>query len=290
MDHSKQVTVDFSLKISNLSTEAGSPEAISQEAGYYLIPNDKYGSYTCYRRKASSFVYPDGSFGSAGIIKYFHPPIINPGHFRNYQPKAELLPWLKDGLLVTRSAKMAQAIQLLNQSDGKSLIFIVFFQGIVLLPLALQAHGYKEFVADNVPNEENYDNLANILEMKPRYVIIWANTTNYELNNIMKILNHPDNRYGQYIKAIITTKARVANEELRCQFRDILQIQELDSSFEKELYDGAVASSVWPGIHDYILSDDVPTPLTIKAYRHAAVSSGGDSADLEIYNWAEHLD
>ncbi len=278
-DPNENVIVELTHEVSYFSTDPGAQGAISQNEGYLAIPNDS-GSHTNTKRMAGTFIYPDGSVGNAGAEKYFHPS--DEDDIDGSRPKNELLPWLEPKLLYTRSSKMVRIIELVAQSTGKALISPVFYDWIYLLAPALRAHGYKPFVAKDEPLA-NYDHLSDILDKKDRYVIISSlNLTANQLQHILKVLNHRDNRHGHYIKAIIVAES-VSTWGLPYLYRDVSQIHEIDCASHKLMYEGVKKSCVWVGSHDYTLADGIVTPLVVKAYRHAGVSNTGDSYDLKQY-------
>lgn len=128
---------------------------------------------------ASTFVYPDGSFGKEGFQKYF----------KEKQARDDDFIVLNKGLR-EHSSKMYNLLK--NIKDSEGLIFIysnyVSYGGTALLKIILDANGYSKY--------GNGDS-------KPKYIAL-DNTLSYEQREkYRRIFNSDENKQGAKIKIII---------------------------------------------------------------------------------------
>lgn len=113
-------------------------------------------------------------------------------------------------------AKIAEIIHYNHDSEGKKECAFIFCNyvrsgGAIPLGLALQALGYDIFSVRgnyNGPIDFSIEGINNI--KKPRIVFLTGppsgSDSTTQKNVILQLLNHPDNRYGEYISVVIGSK------------------------------------------------------------------------------------
>lgn len=125
---------------------------------------DRNNSFRGKERQAANFVFPDGTFGDAGISKYEYdtgenkektngrwvggPWILNRGN-EIYDPTNDFYPWIANlENLRTISAKFYEIIKIVNQEQGNIFVFSPFKNGgggALSLGMCLKYHGYEQF-------------------------------------------------------------------------------------------------------------------------------------------------
>lgn len=161
-------------------------------------------------REASLFVYPDGSYGTAGFHKYIKRKEGKRSALRNQQSSAQysmdekLLSALRGNTvqdvvnnISKYSSKYASVIsQILGRPNQCCFIYssIVRGSGAILFSLLLELLGYRR-----ATGRESSEGL--------RYAILTGETTTKtELNNIRDRFNSPENMFGKYIQVIIGSR------------------------------------------------------------------------------------
>lgn len=187
-------------------------------------------------RQISNFVFPDGSFGTAGFDKYVE---NTPDGYRfKVTEEGQYCRTLVRNNLETLSTKYFQIIDICRSKfagnaevvmdDSKGIIFVYFADyvlgsGAILLGLCLQENGYEEFKQTKSIFDITQENGArpfgpcttsadsqtervSRIPKRPRYAILTSKTPKSHIKPIFDTLNSYENRYGQYVQILIGSK------------------------------------------------------------------------------------
>ena len=107
----------------------------------------------------------------------------------------------KDGL-DKYSPKMKAILENINKSKGPVFVYSDFrnLEGIEVFSLVLKANGYSYYKETDT---------------NPKYAIYSGSEKEDERNQIVKIFNDPDNKHGEKIKVILSTRAGVEGLDLK---------------------------------------------------------------------------
>ena len=204
-----------------------------------LIGRKKQSAFYDKVRHASNFVFPDGSYGTAGFNKYIE---LSQGRYQFRSTDdgryLQLLVGNKDADkkgLKTLSSKYAEIIDICKRSfpetdivedDTKGVIFIYFpdyvhGSGSIMLGMCLRENGYEEFqynrniyistqqgrpfgVCLDRP-EEQISREAKI-KPRPRFAILSNETPAALLSTILNTVNSYENRHGRFLQVIIGSR------------------------------------------------------------------------------------
>jgi hypothetical protein len=180
--------------------QAFEKDKISQDTQRTGVYNDS--------RQASSFVFPDGTYGSVGFKKYLNIPKKNKkggkiqliktsyslksdflNEFKNYNTNDSKIKKLRE-----YSAKYSECIKKIIENKGNHFVYMEFVEGsgaILFSKILEKLFGFSES-----KGEED--------TKKDRYAIITNRTaTTKEIRNILQLQNSSKNKDGEYLKVII---------------------------------------------------------------------------------------
>ena len=157
-------------------------------------------------RQSSMFVFPDGTYGRESINKIFEVSGI-------YHAKDELKSYLKQNgsdresmleQLKVLSIKFYYVIkQILENPKQKMFVYsnIVSGGGCLLFGAILEIFGMSHPIPPKKGDMVSIDKM----EKKDRYIVLTGSTLSSAQFDffINKIFNHPDNRYGDYVRVVI---------------------------------------------------------------------------------------
>ena len=216
---------------------------------------------------ASAFVYPDGSFGKDGFIKYFKKEdsryILN----ENYSP--DFLLFDKD--LKKSSIKIYKLLQNI-QKPGIQFIYSnkVNFGGTVLLNIILRYNGY---------------NIYGSKSTKPKFIVFDSKMSNQRRENLKTVLNSEKNANGEIIKIIVGSP--VISEGIT--FKNIRGIHILDPSWNMYKIDQVIGRGIRNYSHIFLPLKD----RNVNVYKYASIIPPGIdlfSTDLSQYILSEEKD
>jgi hypothetical protein len=151
-------------------------------------------------RSLSSFVFPDGSHGSAGTNAWTleqngHRIVNNAVTWPDSNGQAQNLTWWIYNHLAALSCKFYYVILTALFLSGKSYVAIenVNAGGAAILALTLETFGFVRYDHGSAPDK------------RLRYSVIEGKTGS-KTTDIFSIFNHPDNYHGDYIKVIIMSR------------------------------------------------------------------------------------
>lgn len=290
----------------------------NKESGQYNFYNDL--------KQISNFVFPDGSWGvgtredtgsfeilesleerePSAFKKYV---IVKPDN--SYEPSQEFKDKLKNLDDIKRySCKFASIIELVINEPGTAFVYSDYVNGsgIIVLSLCFEVMNFVRYKGDNSvfisPDdrdtrpfciEKDYNTNRRIRDdFIPkskngpyRYALLTDSTTSDELNNIMEIMNSYENRHGDYIKVLISS--RVGREGIN--INNIRQIHLVGPEWNQTAIHQAISRGIRATSHLDLLKE--LQEVKVKIYKHVAIPKGSsdiESIDAYVYCEAEYKD
>lgn len=242
----------------------------------------------------------------------------------NYEPTAEFAPWLQDlAHIRTLSCKYAEIVRLIIDDPGNTFVYGEFVEGsgTIVLSLCLEGMGFVRYnestsIFQGVGGEavkpvcSGSDTDANNRRVRPnfksrteggplRYAILTRDTSDAKFHSMMEAMNSYENRHGEYIKVLISS--RVGRDAINVN--NVLQIHLIGGEWNQSSLYQALSRGLRATSHVDLLKEEQEKlklqgddPLTariiVKIYKHAAISitDGGNSIDLQMYRMAEYKD
>lgn len=249
-------------------------------------------------RQAVNFVFPDGSYGKEGFLRY-----TNPVKKRERGPSNSLeMPTLKRELiesiignnieqslqnLSTYSSKYAKTIRnILDQKrrkGGNTFIYNIFVEGsgLILFARILELFGYQRSITglETTP--------------APRYVILTNNTLDEGniVSNVQATVNNPNNATGDYIQVILGSKT--AGEGL--SFYNVEEIGIHTPYWNYSPIDQAIGRGIRYSSHDVIqkIYENRGEEFRVKIRHYVSVPNKNqekNSIDYIMYKLSEDKD
>lgn len=235
-------------------------------------------------RESTLFVYPDGSYGTAGFEKYIL--TLNRGKnklFTNtldYRPSKELKkaiigPDVASTIENIRqhSAIYAYMIEQILNTKGNCFIYssIVRGSGAILFGLLLEMVGYSR-------------SKGNESVRKPRYALLTSDASNNEIRSVVKAFNQSKNMHGEYIQVIIGSKA--VSEGF--SFSNVIMEGVLTPHWNYSETSQALARGIRVGSHNDLIKSGI-TPV-VRIIQPVSIPKKGKSIDLLMYQTSEDKD
>jgi hypothetical protein len=261
------------------------------------VDGKKSGVYS-QSRQAALFVFPDGTYGSAGFKKYVNSRIakvagkkgisdITPSYsLKKLKGEKSVRDVIFDGAetvedriknLRKYSSKYADIIErLIETRNTSSFVYCKFVRGsgIILLSLILELFGFSKATGGEPENSVGL-----------RYAAITHDTaTVKEIKRLISRFNQPDNMNGQIINVIIGSN--IISEGF--SLSNVQQINIATPHWNYSETAQAIARGIRLGSHnDLVLSGIVPT---VKIYQDVSIPTKGESIDLDMYERSQIKD
>lgn len=268
-------------------------------------------------RETSIFVYPDGSYGSRGFMKY----IINTEP-DIYQGTSELLQQIRtEENLYRLSSKFSRIISLCKNSPGNCFIFTNFVTSSAApLSICFQAQGFEQFTAKRSifvserdkplgprpvcppsllsesqpierPTRPGFDK-------RPRFALLTSDTSVKRIETIKETFNSYENRHGEYLKVIIGTPA----VQFGINLSNVIQIHLIDPWWNRSsIYQALNRAFRVTGFTALLEEerkkaiqegrDPLQARINIRVFQHASYPNDNTpSVDEILYTTAERKD
>lgn len=240
------------------------------------IKDEEEKSIFNHSRQASSFVFPDKSYGKTGFQT--HIVKTSSGYkFTNSSIQQELKQNLKK-----YSAKYADLIERLSNDydNGKlSFVFSEFVKGsgLILLSLLLELNGYVNATVN-----------TNFNRPQKRFVIFTNETsTDIQTRRLVNIFNSPKNMNGKYISTILGSKVIMEG----FTFKNIQSEYILTPHWNYSETSQIIARGLRLGSHNDLIKSKAVNNLKIEIFQYVALPPNiKDSVDLHMYQIAEVKD
>jgi hypothetical protein len=248
-------------------------EAGKREKLEYGKEGGTKGAFHKYTRQSSSFVFPDGTYGSEGFKKYIDPKtlLIHEKYRAEIKKKLKIL-----------SSKMYITIKSILKNPSK-LIFVysdfVRGSGAILFGALLNLFGFKRATG----LEKTADKTLR------RYTLITSETSSdRQIERLKNIFNNPTNASGDLIQVFIASRVVGFGITLK----RVSQVHILTPHWNLSAIDQATGRCLRLDSHIDMIDPEV------QIYRHVGVVKKSDTnqysshktIDIEIYKIAEEKD
>lgn len=238
----------------------------------------------------------------------------------------EFMPWLQDLAHIRMlSSKYSEIVRLVMNDPGNAFIYSEFVDGsgTIVLALCFEGMGFVRYNesssmflgtgADTIkPFCSGGDRNTDARRVRPdilghhqgapfRYAILTRHTTDAKFQSMMEAMNSYENRHGDYIKALISS--RVGRDAINVS--NVLQIHLVGGEWNQSLLYQALSRGLRATSHEDLIKeeqerlralglDPAAARILVKVYKHAAFSPTlGDinqNIDFQMYSVAEYKD
>ena len=242
---------------------------------YYNLT--KSTNFRISERQAANFIFPDGSSGTQGFIKYIYR--ISPDV---YEGNEEIIPYLDDIYKLQKlSSKFASVISLCKSSKGNCFVFSDFKDvGAILLSVCFKHQGFEQLV-DGLGIYVDGHIIADYPK-RLRFAMITTETTPERARSIKQVFNSYENRHGEYVKVMIGSPVIGMGINLS----NVLNIHIVDPSWDRTVTYQAFSRAL-RGTASHINLLNESYPLTVHIYQHCLVP---DTVDVDMYKLSEYKD
>jgi len=241
-----------------------------------------------------------------------------------YSPTPEFLPWLQDLQFIRNlSCKYAEICRLVLGEPGNCFIYseYVVGSGAIVLALCLEGLGAVRYnenrsiflgMGGNAvkPVCSSSDRTVITRQVRPgivarkdggpiRYALLTQATTDTKFQSMMETMNSYENRHGDYIKILISS--RVGRDGINVN--NVLQIHLIGGEWNESVSFQAMSRGLRATSHDDLIDeekqrlillgeDPFTARIKVKIYKHAAVSldEARNSVDMTMYRFSEYKD
>lgn len=219
-------------------------------------------------QEASLFIYPNGSYGSAGFNTYikrggkrkYSAPFLN--EFRNLSV-LEKLEQIKQ-----YSSKYSNVISfIINNPNQNCFVFSesITGSGAMILGLCLELFGYKRVVKGNQRRDLNY-----------KYYSILSDEVGTDIKSVISSFNRASNNQGEFIQVLIG--GQKVSEGFT--FRNIQQIHIVTPHWNYSVIDQAIARGIRAFSHR-----NLPENTIVRIFLHVSIEISEESL-----NWEQFID
>ena len=183
------------------------------------------------------------------------------------------------------SSKLLNIANIIKNTNGVIVIYSRFvWSGVIPLAITLEHMGFSREGTDNILMEPEITHNTTYKNIKyPKYCIlsssdpeIMGNTT---INSLMTKINHPDNKDGSVVKAILITQ--VASEGLN--FYNIREMHLIDAWFHFNRIDQIIGRGIRNCSHKNLPIED----RNVSVFLHASINGyEKETADIHAYRIA----
>lgn len=275
------------------------------EKNYSIETEKTKKNFYLRERQISNFVFPDGSFGKAGLEAH----VDIEGDVYTAKPEFAAFARRRENLN-SMSGKFSAALDLLGEKKGTHFVYSNSKSGAggPLFAAIIKLYGYKQFLGNmSVFGEKNEDNsyclstTPSFLERKikigkeRRFALIVPEMPNARRRSVLELFNSYENRYGDYIKVLIASPVAKAGINLS----NVTSVQLLDSDWNEGGNYQAISRAVRATSHLALLQeareiaieegrDPSTARVPINVYRHVSIPEEDITpVDVLIYAAAE---
>jgi hypothetical protein len=257
-----------------------------------------------------------------GEKRAFRRYVITRGN--QYTPTEEFSVWLRDLQYIRMlSCKYAEIVRLVMEDPGNCFVYGEYVEGsgAIVLALCLEGMGFVRYDestsmflgkgADTLrPLCSGSDNNPGNRRVRPdilsrqqggplRYALLTGDTSRAKFESMMEAMNSYENRHGDYIKVLISS--RVGRDAINVN--NVLQIHLVGGEWNPSATYQALSRGIRATSHDDLIKeeqerikaeggDPATARIAVKIYKHAAVAldEAGSSVDIQMYGMSEYKD
>ena len=227
----------------------------------------------------------DGFIGSEGFNNFFIKTGDKDQLFVKYNSKYKNALSPSPDKLGLYSSKLSKIADIIKNTNGVIVIYSRFvWSGIIPLAITLEHMGFSREGTNNILTEPDITHNTTYPNIKyPKYCIlsssdpeIMGNTT---INGLMTKINHPDNKDGSIVKAILITQ--VASEGLN--FYNIREMHLIDAWFHFNRIDQIIGRGIRNCSHKNLPIEE----RNVSVFLHASIDGyERETADINAYRIA----
>lgn len=273
-------------------------------------------------RQISNFVFPDETWGISeskfelkGFRKYISVNGINYERKKEFNSKIKSLEDIRK-----YSCKYYEIIKNVINNPGSAFVYGEFVEGsgVITLAMCFEVAGFKRyresksiFLGDESSGIKPIcsEKKASERQIKPqfkkmlRYAILTGETPESEISSIMETMNSYENRYGEYIKVLISSRA--GRDAINVN--NVLQIHLIGPEWNQSSMHQAISRGIRATSHldllkeeqDKLMSqnkDPSEAKVYIKVYKYAAIpinesnEEDYECIDIKMYCTSEFKD
>jgi len=241
-----------------------------------------------------------------------------------YAPTAEFTPWLQDLTYIRNlSCKYAEIVRLIIEEPGNAFVYGEYVEGsgVIVLALCLEGMGFvrynesrsmflgvggealKPVCAGSEQTTAERRVRPDILSRQQggpfRYALLTRSTSDAKFHSMMEAMNSYENRHGDYIKVLISS--RVGRDGINVS--NVLQIHLIGPEWNQSAIYQSLSRGIRVTSHDDLLNeererirleggDPTTARIIVNIYKHAAIALDEpyNSIDLRMYLISEYKD
>lgn len=234
---------------------------------------------------AANIIFPDQTHGREASTKFITKVQKKPDWYR-------VTPLFKESLdefgIETFSAKFDKIIRLCLEPMESCFVYSNYLaMGSYLMAALLSYVGIEQYSGVATGISSFGDSSEIIIDKRPRFALITSETTNLNIRKIKDLFNHPDNRYGEYLKILIGSEISQTGLNLA----NVQQIHIVDPAFNYADTYQAISRAIRSTSHNDLIKDRPGEPIRVRLWRHVSVPAieNGilNSIEYETYLRAE---
>jgi hypothetical protein len=298
--------------------------AAQRQASNFIFPDKYWGSGISEEERANRKSSKTASGGGVRLEVVRSEP-EGPHGFRRYVHMAgdqfsateEFKPFISNIEHIRRlSCKYAEIARIVRDKPGNAFIYDEYVKGsgVVVLGLCLEALGFQRYdestsmftgtgtdtlkpFCSGGSSDTSTRRVRSNIQPALRYAILTDKTSDPKFQSMMEAMNSYENRHGDYIKALLSS--RVGRDGINVS--NVLQVHLVGSGWNKSAMYQAISRGLRATSHEDVLQEERdrleaagldPSTARIKVniYQHAAVAQDGSSIDVEMYRMSEYKD
>lgn len=283
-----------------------------EQSGYY---NENAGDATDFLNKKisqiSTYIFPNQLEGDEGIIRQQagllgDQEILERSFDRYFQKNndGKFVPtsdFVENNNTLEKVAKYSpkcfNILSAISSEPGKKFIYIEALKGAgAILVDALhnvtlgyeQVNPKKSHVSTRVKTDEKKGLCVQeessekiLLTKKKRVSMLHGEMSEQEKRNVMQLFESTSNKFGDYSEVLISTS--VGKEGIN--LTGIVQVHIVSPNFNESATYQAISRAIRAGSYKDLLERD--GSVTVKVYRHCAITNDGDSWDFSLYKLSQ---
>lgn len=235
--------------------------------------------------RVSNIVYPAGSSSTREFEKLY---IQSPRG--GMEPNVDFRDYLRTSRAVREqmSPKFCAICDICTTSVGVIFVYMrTLIGGLYDLAAFMEAEGFERYVPRNQIFVKKDDGTTDVLlQPRPRYVIITGEIKSIkgQLENIMELINIPENADGDYIKVVLGSAAVREAFDLKNSVTVIIGTPEQTETAMVQ----AIGRIVRPGAQNVLLKQHPELPQSVTLYKMASyIPSGENYSGKDVDTYAE---
>jgi hypothetical protein len=234
-------------------------------------------------REASNIVFPNKKVGEAGFSECieYNSDKRKWTYADSYMSEEDFKPFLEERFIREFSAKFKNILESIKSCKGIIFIYSQFLSsGISALAMVLEENGFKRCIEPNkfahvfssatTANKNNdfcakyLDKYGNLSDDEKKdfhqasYIYLESKTKS-KLNDLLRVTNDPDNRYGHNVKVILGS--RVTAQGLN--FRNVREVHILEPWFHFNALEQSIGRAIRRGSHNNLPPEERNTTIYI---------------------------